>query len=158
MPKDKNEGRFASLRTIHKQRQLGEEPLLDADDNVEQIAHAKTPPVDATPEVTPAPKKTQLTTATARRSKPSKPTKSATPEQAEEPKRAKPGRPPGGRRSNPDYTQITAYVPLDLYQDVQEELTRMKREQKTRSGINASELIETLLTDWLSSRKNKNAK
>lgn len=68
-----------------------------------------------------------------------------------------PGRPPG-RRSDPDYTQISAYIPLDLLLDVQEELNEEKRIQRKRTAISVSELVEDLLSDWLKKRKAKKSK
>jgi hypothetical protein len=52
------------------------------------------------------------------------------------------GRPPG-KRSNPGYTQITAYVRMQTINDVKVELIR-RGEKK-----DASELIEELLSAWL---------
>jgi len=69
----------------------------------------------------------------------------------EVPKRG-PGR-PRGRRSNPDYTQISAYVPLDLYLDIQTELLKERRQKRQRTAKNVSELTEELLRDWLKQRK-----
>jgi|SRR6478672_6494824 len=67
------------------------------------------------------------------------------------PKRG-PGR-PRGRRSNPDYTQISAYIPLDLYLDIQTELLKEKRQKRQRTAKNVSELTEDLLREWLKQRK-----
>ena len=64
----------------------------------------------------------------------------------------KPGR-PRGRRSNPDYTQISAYIPLELLLDIQEELAKEKRRLRKRSAMTVSELAENLLRDWLENRK-----
>jgi len=63
-----------------------------------------------------------------------------------------PGR-PRGRRSNPDYTQISAYIPLDLLLDIQDELAKEKRRLRKRSSMTVSELAENLLRDWLEHRK-----
>lgn len=57
-------------------------------------------------------------------------------------KSKKRGRPPG-KRSNPGYTQITAYVRTQTINDVKVELIR-RGEKK-----DASELIEELLSAWL---------
>ncbi|SRR5579883_602344 len=70
---------------------------------------------------------------------------------AVQPKR-KPGR-PRGRRSDPEYTQISAYVPLDLYLDIQDELAKNKRRQRKRTGLTVSELAENLLREWLEKQK-----
>lgn len=69
-----------------------------------------------------------------------------------EAERRKPGR-PRGRRSNPDYTQISAYIPLDLLLDIQEELSKEKRRLRKRSAMTVSELAENLLRDWLKQQK-----
>lgn len=69
-----------------------------------------------------------------------------------EPGKRKPGR-PRGRRSNPDYTQISAYIPLDLLLDIQDELAKEKRRLRKRSAMTVSELAENLLRDWLNQRK-----
>lgn len=71
-----------------------------------------------------------------------------------EPEKRKPGR-PRGRRSNPDYTQISAYIPLDLLLDIQDELAKEKRRLRKRSAMTVSELAETLLRDWLKQRKSE---
>lgn len=69
----------------------------------------------------------------------------------------RPGR-PRGRRSDPDYTQISAYIPLDLLLDIQSELNQERRLQRKRTAINVSELVEDLLADWLKKRKSRRAK
>lgn len=51
----------------------------------------------------------------------------------EEPKRV-------GKRSNPDYTQITAYIRKNTHEDVMRKI--YKRQE-------FSELLEELLTEWL---------
>jgi hypothetical protein len=58
------------------------------------------------------------------------------------PKPKKRGRPPG-KRSNPGYTQITAYVRTQTINDVKVKLI------KRGSKKDASELIEELLSAWL---------
>jgi hypothetical protein len=68
-----------------------------------------------------------------------------------------PGRPPG-RRSNPDYTQITAYIPLEILLEVQEVLAQDRRGSKTRTARPVSDLVEELLTEWLKARTSKNLK
>lgn len=72
---------------------------------------------------------------------------------SEEP-RGKPGRPPG-RRSNPNYTQISAYIPLELLQEVQDELAEERRMLKQRTARPVSDLVEELLGLWLEKRKRK---
>lgn len=72
---------------------------------------------------------------------------------AQPPKRG-PGR-PRGRRSNPDYTQISAYIPLKVLLEVQHVLAQEQREQKQRTPRPVSDLMEELLSDWLKKRKNE---
>ena len=68
-----------------------------------------------------------------------------------------PGR-PRGRRSNPNYTQISAYIPLELLLEVQDELAKERRERKQRTPRPVSDLMEELLDDWMKKRKgNKSA-
>ena len=66
----------------------------------------------------------------------------------------KPGR-PRGRRSNPDYTQISAYVPLDLYLEVQAELLKERKAWRQRRATDVSGLVEKLLRDWVNQRQNE---
>jgi hypothetical protein len=54
----------------------------------------------------------------------------------------KPGRPPG-KRSNPDYVQVTAYIPSDLHHNIKLALLQ------DRKGQEFSELVEELLETWL---------
>jgi hypothetical protein len=68
-----------------------------------------------------------------------------------------PGR-PRGRRSDPDYTQISAYIPLDLLLDIQNELNQEKRFQRKRTAMSVSELVEDLLADWLKERNSESPK
>jgi hypothetical protein len=56
------------------------------------------------------------------------------------------GRPPG-KRSDPDYEQVTSYVRRQTYADVKIELIR---EGKKREF---SELVEELLAQWLKTRR-----
>lgn len=56
-----------------------------------------------------------------------------------------PGR-PRGRRSNPNYEQVTAYIPRAIYDDVKIELIKNNRQE-------FSALIEELLNEWLDTRK-----
>lgn len=50
---------------------------------------------------------------------------------------------PGGKRSDPDYTQVTAYIRGNVHRDVK---VALLLEDK---GQEFSELINDLLTDWL---------
>ena len=68
--------------------------------------------------------------------------------------KGKPGRPPG-RRSNPNYTQISAYIPLELLQEVQDELAKERRVLKQRTARPVSDLVEELLGHWLAKRRRK---
>lgn len=68
------------------------------------------------------------------------------------PQKRGPGR-PRGRRSNPDYTQISAYIPLDLLLAVQDELANERRENRQRTARPVSDLVEELLGEWLKNRK-----
>lgn len=66
--------------------------------------------------------------------------------------RRKPGR-PRGRRSNPDYTQISAYIPLDLLLEVQTELLKERKSKRQRRATDVSGLVEHLLQKWVDERK-----
>jgi hypothetical protein len=55
------------------------------------------------------------------------------------------GRPPG-KRSDPTYAQVTAYVPEDLHRKVKIALLQEAK------GREFSQLVEALLIDWLGSR------
>jgi hypothetical protein len=65
------------------------------------------------------------------------------------------GRPPG-RRSNPDYTQISAYIPIEILQEVQDVLAQERRISKRRTPRPVSDLVEELLAEWLKTQKLKN--
>jgi hypothetical protein len=58
----------------------------------------------------------------------------------------KPGRPPG-KRSNPGYVQVTAYIQSDLHHNIKLALLQ------DRKGQEFSELVEELLETWLRSRR-----
>ena len=64
----------------------------------------------------------------------------------------KPGR-PRGRRSNPDYTQISAYIPLDLLLEVQTELLKERKSKRQRRATDVSSLVEQLLQKWVDERR-----
>jgi hypothetical protein len=57
-----------------------------------------------------------------------------------------PGRPPG-KRSDPDFTQTTAYIRADTYKGVRIALL------EEGEGREYSEIVEELLSKWLKSRK-----
>ena len=64
--------------------------------------------------------------------------------QNSQPKPAKRGRPPGvGKRNNPDYEQVSAYLNREVYRSVQIRLLQMNRRGEF------SELVEFLLKKWL---------
>jgi hypothetical protein len=52
-----------------------------------------------------------------------------------------PGR-PAGKRTNPDYGQVTAYIPKSLHEDVKIALIK-------EGGKEFSTLIEELLSEWI---------
>lgn len=56
---------------------------------------------------------------------------------------AKRGRPPGGKRNNPDYEQVAAYIPKELYRQVQIRLLQMEPKGQF------SDLVEFLLNKWI---------
>jgi hypothetical protein len=60
---------------------------------------------------------------------------------------------PSGRRSDPNYTQISAYIPLELLHEVQDLLLQERRRKRLRSGVDVSGLVETLLKEWASKQK-----
>lgn len=62
---------------------------------------------------------------------------------ASEPSPPRRGR-PTGKRSDPDYTQVTAYIRKAIYKDVQKALVDDEGE--------FSELVDGLLEKWLKSR------
>ena len=55
---------------------------------------------------------------------------------------AKRGQPGGqGKRGNPDYAQVTAYIPKTLHDETKVNLIRQGNKE-------FSQLVEELLTDW----------
>ncbi len=56
------------------------------------------------------------------------------------------GRPPGGKKSNADYQQVTAYIRRSTYRRAQIRLL----EREARQDF--SELVEELLTKWLAGK------
>ena len=52
---------------------------------------------------------------------------------------------PSGKRSDADYTQITAYIQRETHRDVKIALL------KSGNGLDFSELIDSLLAEWLKS-------
>jgi hypothetical protein len=55
------------------------------------------------------------------------------------------GRPPG-KRSDPGFVQVTAYIPAELHHNVKLALLQ------ERKGREFSELVDALLTEWVRSR------
>ena len=74
--------------------------------------------------------------------------KSSPPTTNEKSQPIKKGR-PKGKRSNPDFEQVTAYVRSETYRKTKIALLQQK-ELEDFSG-----LVEELLTEWLSTRKGK---
>ncbi|MDV3002877.1 MAG: hypothetical protein N5P05_004532 (plasmid) [Chroococcopsis gigantea SAG 12.99] len=58
---------------------------------------------------------------------------------------------PKGKRSNPDYTQVTAYIGRDTHK-------RVKMALLENEGGDFSELVDQLLLEWLSTQNPKNLK
>ena len=56
---------------------------------------------------------------------------------------------PSGKRSDPKFTQVTAYIQSQTYRDVKVALLMGQEPQEF------SELIEDLLSQWLSTQKSK---
>ena len=68
------------------------------------------------------------------------------PQLVEEPEQPlKRGR-PKGKRSHPDYEQVTAYIKKDTYQEIKISLLREGQKREF------SELVQELLENWLKSR------
>jgi hypothetical protein len=59
-----------------------------------------------------------------------------------------PGRPKVGKSSNPDYSQYSALLPKELYNEVEIALLRKGRRNQFSS------LVEELLSEWLSRTQN----
>ncbi len=63
---------------------------------------------------------------------------------------AKRGRPGGqGKRQNPNYAQVTAYIPKKLHDETKVNLIRQGNKE-------FSELVEELLSDWNLKQNEKN--
>jgi len=69
-----------------------------------------------------------------------------TPLPVETPAPRRPGRPPG-KRSDPGFAQVSAYIPADLHHEVK--LTLLQE----RKGREFSELVAELLAEWLARRQ-----
>ena len=145
------ENRFSALRQLRDQRQEEE-----GQDSVESVQTA--PVQEETSEQAAEPPTTESVSSPAAdlSSKSKSASKSQPLKTAPKPQKRGPGRPPG-RRSNPDYTQISAYIPLELLLEVQDELAEERREKKQRTPRPVSDLMEELLASWLKKRKRKNS-
>ncbi len=117
--------RFSALRQLRDQRQ--EEDSQDQMEQSQEELTSKEMGEEApeSPTTTPPPEADAAGETNAKSV--SQPSNSAT-----QPKKRGPGR-PLGRRSNPDYTQISAYIPLELLLEVQDELAEERREKRQRT-------------------------
>ncbi len=75
--------------------------------------------------------------------KPESQTQVETPPPVEEPTPVR-GRPKDGKRSNPDFTQVTAYIKKATYQETRKHLLDQDQE--------FSELVQELLERWLAEK------
>lgn len=125
----KKNNRFSSLRDLREERQEEELPIETPEPVVEPEAAA----IATAPQPEPA-------------------VQEPPPVPAEKPVKRGPGRPPG-RRSDPGYTQISAYIPLELLQDVQDALAAERRTLGTRTPRPVSQLVEDLLDEWLKAQQ-----
>lgn len=62
-------------------------------------------------------------------------------------KRAR-GRPKGGKRNNPQYQQVTLYMPSTVYVAVQHELRLRRRKRGYQGPRDMSELVGALVQAW----------
>lgn len=140
-----SQNRFEALRAIRAERK--DEGIQDSQDSVSPIEEAALS--------SPKPNSAQAVMGTTKKSSSSNSAKSQSRKEIlpAEPKRG-PGR-PKGRRSNPDYTQISAYIPLDLLLAVQDALADERRIMRQRTARPVSDLVEELLADWLQNRNIK---
>jgi hypothetical protein len=58
---------------------------------------------------------------------------------------------PKGKRSNPNYEQVTAYIKKKTYKETKIALLEQEEVE------NFSELVEKLLSEWLSTQKSENS-
>lgn len=56
---------------------------------------------------------------------------------------------PAGKRSNPENTQVTGYVPYQLYLDVQDKLLARRRHNR-KAKTDFSDLLREWMEQWLS--------
>jgi hypothetical protein len=144
-------GRFNSLK--EKQIPLGEDVQADADAGAMAVepAQAAAPDADVAP-VTVSRAKAAAAAPFSPPPRPKRESKKSSPIMVEQPRRV--GR-PSGRRSNPDYTQICAYIPLDLLLSIQDVLAEERRALRQRTARPVSDLVEELLAKWLKQQKAK---
>lgn len=134
--------RFGALRELRQQR--SENDIENEDNSVEELVPAQSSPEVASKSIvndTPQPTDSVVIEEIL---------KDDTEPALSEPRRR--GRPPG-RRSDPDYTQITAYVPLDLLLEIQGALRNEQTRTRKRVPRPVSDLVEQLLKDWLSENR-----
>jgi hypothetical protein len=67
------------------------------------------------------------------------------------------GRPATGKKSDPNYRQVTAYVRKDLYREVTDALHDDNRGRDTKPK-EFSQLVDELLKEWRDKRSGRNAK
>ena len=137
--------RFSALRQLRDQRQE-DETLEQTEPELEAI---ESPEKQDAPAPTPAPPLSHNDDIPV-----AKPKSVPPPDTTVASKKRSPGR-PRGRRSNPEYTQISAYIPLELLLEVQDELTEERRAKKQRTPRPVSDLVEELLANWLKKQKRK---
>jgi len=65
------------------------------------------------------------------------------------------GRPATGKKSDPTYRQVTAYVRKDLYKNVSDALYDESRGRPDAKRKEFSELVDELLEQWWQNRTNK---
>ena len=59
---------------------------------------------------------------------------------------------PAGKRSNEENTQVTAYVPAELYYDVRIKLMERKRHDR-KAKTDFSDLLREWMEDWLAQQR-----
>lgn len=67
------------------------------------------------------------------------------------------GRPATGKKSDPNYRQVTAYVRKDLYKNVSDALYDESRGRPDAKRKEFSELVDELLEQWLQGRNSGQA-
>lgn len=143
MAKKTKESRFASLRSLREQRQSEENNSPETSDTESKnVTPNQSTSISSSNSIEPQATQSQSLEI---------PIETSESEISVSQKRG-PGR-PRGRRSNPDYTQISAYIPLDLLLAVQDELANERREKRQRTARPVSDLVEVLLDEWLKNRK-----